>query len=170
MSPRAACRLETLGFPDVSDYVAGKADWLAHGLPREGEKAAEPRAIDLAVKDVVTCGLDDRVGEVRERVSGSRYDFAFVVSANRVLLGRLGHAALEADPRLTAGAVMEPGPSTIRPDSTLEPLADRMRSSHMTTLPITDPEGLLLGAIRREDLEAALSGGPAPGVADCLFP
>ena len=47
MSPRAACRLETLGFAEVYDYVAGKADWLGRGLPREGEKAREPRAFDL---------------------------------------------------------------------------------------------------------------------------
>jgi rhodanese-related sulfurtransferase len=39
MSPRAACRLELLGFTQVYDYVAGKADWLAHGLPTEGEQA-----------------------------------------------------------------------------------------------------------------------------------
>jgi hypothetical protein len=39
MSPRAACRLETLGFPEVYDYVAGKADWLAHGLDVEGAGA-----------------------------------------------------------------------------------------------------------------------------------
>ena len=46
MSPRAACRLETLGFSEVYDYVAGKADWLARGLPREGEKAGERRAFE----------------------------------------------------------------------------------------------------------------------------
>jgi hypothetical protein len=47
MSPRAACRLETLGFPEVHDYVAGKADWLAHGRPTEGAQAAVPRAHNL---------------------------------------------------------------------------------------------------------------------------
>jgi hypothetical protein len=46
MSPRAACRLATIGFTEVYDYVAGKAEWLARGLPRDGEKATEPRAID----------------------------------------------------------------------------------------------------------------------------
>jgi hypothetical protein len=29
MSPRAASRLESLGFTQVNDYVAGKADWVA---------------------------------------------------------------------------------------------------------------------------------------------
>jgi hypothetical protein len=55
MSPRAACRLEALGFSEVYDYVPGKVDWLARGLPREGEKAGETRAFELVVDDVVTC-------------------------------------------------------------------------------------------------------------------
>ena len=68
MSPRAAWRLESLGFREVYDYAAGEADWFAGGLPREGRDAAIPRAGDVARRDVPTCGLDDRVGEVRERV------------------------------------------------------------------------------------------------------
>ena len=36
MSPRAATRLEQLGF-DVYDYALSKVDWMAHGLPMEGE-------------------------------------------------------------------------------------------------------------------------------------
>ena len=54
MSPRAACRLELLGFTQVYDYVAGKADWLAHGLPTEGEQAQIPRAKDVLRRDAVT--------------------------------------------------------------------------------------------------------------------
>ena len=47
MSPRAACRLETLGFSDVYDYGGGKAEWLGYGLPREGENASVPYAGEL---------------------------------------------------------------------------------------------------------------------------
>src|SRR4051812_34670492 len=108
MSPRAACRLETLGFEHAYDYVPGKADWLARGLPREGEKAAELRAVDFARDDVVTCGLSERVGEVRARVEASALGFACVVSNGGVLLGRLAKATLEADPGGTAETVMEP--------------------------------------------------------------
>jgi rhodanese-related sulfurtransferase len=36
MSPRAACRLEALGFTRVDDYVDEIADWQAAGLPTEG--------------------------------------------------------------------------------------------------------------------------------------
>jgi CBS domain-containing protein len=156
LSPRAACRLETLGFTEVYDYMPGKADWLARGLPTEGEEADTPRAGGLVVDDVVTCGPDELVSDVRERVAASRYRFAFVVSPGRVVLGRLRRAAIEGDGELTAGAVMEPGPSTIRPDTELEPLAERMRKNELTCMPVTTPEGELLGIVRREDLEAAL--------------
>jgi len=96
---------------------------------------------------------------VRERVASSRYGFAFVVSPGRVLLGRLRRAALEGDPEQTAEAVMEPGPSTIRADSDIEPLAARMREQDLTSLPVTTPEGELLGLVRRDDVEAALASG-----------
>jgi CBS domain-containing protein len=99
------------------------------------------------------------VTEVRERVEASRYRFAFVVSNSRVVLGRLRRAALEGDGDLTAEAVMEPGPSTIRPDTELEPLAERMRKNELTCLPVTTPEGELLGLVRRNDVEAALASG-----------
>jgi len=54
---------------------------------------------------------------------------------------------------------MEARPSTIRPDTRLEPLAERMRENELTCLPVTTPEGELLGLVRRDDLEAALASG-----------
>ena len=56
MSPRAAWRLETLGFTKVHDYVAGKADWGAAGFPLEGTHG--PRAGELARRDAPTCALN----------------------------------------------------------------------------------------------------------------
>ena len=47
MSPRAACRLELLGFTQVYDYVLGKADWLAQ------------RTGVAQVHDARGCALDD---------------------------------------------------------------------------------------------------------------
>ena len=38
--PAAAWRLEGLGFERVYDYVPGKADWFASGLPKEGRLAS----------------------------------------------------------------------------------------------------------------------------------
>jgi CBS domain-containing protein len=152
MSPRAACRLDTLGFKHVYDYMPGKIDWLARGLPREGEKAAEPRAVDFARRDVVTCRLQDPVGAVRERVEASPYGFALVVSADGVLLGRLRKAALEGDREAAAETVMEPGPSTVRADLAPARLRERLERSDLSSAVITDPDGRLLGVVRGDDL------------------
>jgi hypothetical protein len=152
VSPRAACRLDTLGFEHVYDYMTGRFDWIARGLPREGEKAGEPRAVDFAGQDVVTCGLHDPVGEVREAVEASPYGFAFVVSADDVLLGRLRKAALEGDQRADAETVMESGPSTVRADLAPAVLRERLERANLRTAVITDPDGRLLGVVRRENL------------------
>ena len=155
MSPRAACRLETLGFAEVYDYAAGKVDWLAHNLPVEGEDAAPPTAGRVARDDVVRLTLDDRVGEVRERIVASPYGFGLVVSAGDVLLGRLRGSALDCDPALSAEQVMEAGPSTVRPHTAAGDLARRLAERDLQWAIVTDPEGRLLGVARREDLERA---------------
>lgn len=152
MSPRAACRLEALGFEEVYDYLPSKVDWLARGLSREGEKASERRAHDLARQDVATCLPTERIGDVRPRVEASPYGFGFVVSAHGVVLGRLRRATLEGDDQATAGAVMEPGPSTVRADTPLDKLADRLDRGRLRTAVITTPDGVLLGVVRREDV------------------
>jgi hypothetical protein len=154
MSPRAACRLDTLGFEHVYDYMAGKADWLARGLPREGDKSDQPRAVDYAVTDAVTCQPHERIGAVRERVEASPYGFAFVTTSQHVLLGRLRNAALEGDPDAVAEAVMEPGPSTVRADTQPAELRERLERRSLTTAVITDPDGRLLGVVRAAELPA----------------
>jgi CBS domain-containing protein len=155
MSPRAACRLETLGFTEVYDYVAGKVDWLAHNLPAEGEQADLATAGRVARDDVVTCALEDTVGEVRERIARSAYGFALVTAPGGVLLGRLRGSALDCDPGLRAEEVMEPGPSTVRPDTAAAKLAKRLAERNLRWAIVTDPEGRLVGIARREDLEGA---------------
>src|ERR671931_1864969 len=155
MSPRAACRLETLGFGHVYDYVTGKADWLAHGLDVEGTDAGRTTVGRLARTDVVTNSLDESVGEVRARVEGSPYRFALVVSQGGVLLGRLRRAALEGDPGRTTEEAMEPGPSTVRPDTAPGELAERLRARDLHTALVTNTEGALMGIARLDDLDGA---------------
>jgi CBS domain-containing protein len=155
MSPRAACRLEALGFAEVYDYVAGKADWLAHNLPVEGDHAGAPTAGRAARDDAVTCGLEEPIGEVRKRIERSPYGFGLVTAAGGVLLGRLRGTSLDCDPSLPAEDVMEPGPSTVRPDIAAPELAARLAERGLRWAIVTNPEGRLLGVARREDLERA---------------
>ncbi len=157
MSPRAAWRLESLGFAEVYDYVAGEADWFASGLPREGRDAAIPRAGDVARRDVPTCGLNDRVGEVRERVRAAGWDACLVVNAERVVLGRLRGRALAADPETPVEQVMEAGPTTIRPDTRLADIAERLRAKDVEAIVVTTSDGRLVGLLERADAEHQLS-------------
>jgi rhodanese-related sulfurtransferase/CBS domain-containing protein len=163
LSPRAACRLATLGFEHVYDYMPSKIDWMARGLPLEGTKATEPRAIDFAHHDVVTCGLNERVGDVARQVADSPYGFAVVLSETGVLLGRLRKSALTADPQARAEELMEAGPSTVRADTSPGELAEKLRTANLTTAVITDPDGRLLGITRLHDLHprAPIDGGTA---------
>ena len=140
------------------DYVAGKQDWLARGLPTEGEEADRPTARHLMKDDAVTCGLADRVGEVYERVKESPYGFALVIAEGGCLLGRLRASALaKCDPGSTAEAVMESGPSTVRPDKELGALVKRLDEGGLMFGIVTDPEGRLEGVVRRSEAEAFLS-------------
>jgi predicted transcriptional regulator len=158
--PTSACRLELLGFSQVYDYVAGKADWLAHGLPSEGEQAQIPRVKDVLRREVVTALLGEPVGGVAARVARSAYGFALVVADDGTLLGRLRKAMLDADPSAPAEQVMEAGPSTVRPDRPLAELAERLRRRGLHTAVVTAPDGKLLGVVRRADMEARLVGQP----------
>ena len=154
MSPRAACRLDTLGCEHVFDYMPGKVDWLARGLPREGDKASEPRVIDYARRDVVTCALGDAAGPLRAAIEASPYGFALVLGAADILLGRLRRSALDEAGDATAEALMEPGPSTVRADAAPRALRARLEQRGLQTAVVTDPDGRLLGVVRRDDLPA----------------
>jgi rhodanese-related sulfurtransferase/CBS domain-containing protein len=153
MSPRAAARLDALGFERVYDYAAGKVDYLARGLPREGEKTADQRAADLLRDDFVRCRLDDPIDRVRAEVEASPYGFALVLDKNDVLLGRLRRAALEGE-GLTAKDAMEAGPSTIRADTSLEKLRERLEGRGFNFAVVTNPDGVLMGIVCRADLPA----------------
>ncbi len=153
MSPRAAWRLESLGFGEVYDYVAGKVDWLAFGLPREGDEAATPRAGDIARRDVPTCAPSDRIGTVRECVAAAGWDQCLVVNDERVVLGRLRGTALSADAEARAEEAMEAGPTTVRPDERLADLATRLRERDVAGIVVTTPDGRLVGQLLRDDAE-----------------
>src|SRR3989442_14753215 len=87
MSARAAARLETLGLQQIHRYQPGKADWFAAGLPREGREAHTPRVADIALRDVPTCHINERVAVVRDRIREGRWELCVVVDDQRAVLG-----------------------------------------------------------------------------------
>ena len=159
MSPRAAWRLESLGFAQVYDYVAGKLDWLAAGLPTEGSNARRPRAGDVARRDAPTCGLDERLGDVQPRVRAAGWDACVVINPERVVLGLLRARELEADPGLRIEQAMRPGPSTFRPHVAIVEMAGFMGDHDLTSSPITTSDGRLVGLLLREDAVRAAEHG-----------
>jgi CBS domain-containing protein len=86
MSPRAAWRLEGLGFEMVYDYVPGKADWFASGLPKEGRMASVPTIGDAARQDVPTCAPAEKVENAQDCVRAAGWDACVVVNKERVVL------------------------------------------------------------------------------------
>ena len=128
MSPRAAWRLESIGFTEVYDYVAGKADWGSFGLPLEGRSGSEMRVGAHLRRDVPACRLDERLGEVRKRVRASGSDTCFVITDEQVVLGRLGRTALAHGDDVPVEQAMSAGPSTVRPSLELDRAVERMRS------------------------------------------
>ena len=153
MSPRAAWRLEALGFTNVYDYLAGKADWRAAGLPGEGALADQPTAADLADASAPTCRLDEQLADVRARVRSSGWETCIVVNEERVVLGRFGQRALARRDHIPVEEAMAEGPSTVRPNLTLAPLLERLRERKLDTALVTTSDGRLIGMIRLKDAE-----------------
>jgi Mg/Co/Ni transporter MgtE len=156
LSPRAAWRLESIGFSEVHDYGAGKADWGSAGLPLEGTRGSETRVGAHLRRDVPTCRLDEPLGEVRTRVRAASSDTCFVVNAENVVLGRLGRAALAGREDVSVEQAMSAGPSTVRPSLELDRAVERMRRQNLTTLPVTTSDGRLFGLLERDAAERAL--------------
>jgi rhodanese-related sulfurtransferase len=154
MSPRAAARLERLGF-EAYDYALSKVDWMAHGLPMEGTAAGRPTALSFVRQDLATCAPDDRAERISQLIEDSPYGFALVL-ADRVVLGRVRRSRLQdAAADASAELLLEPGPATTRPHIDPGELARRLESSDASTAILTTPEGELIGVVRRADLPSA---------------
>src|SRR5947208_15710512 len=155
MSPRAAWRLESIGFEQVYDYVTGKADWGSFGLPLEGAKGSETRVGAYVRTDAPNCRLDDRLREVCGSLEESGWDTCFVLNDERVVLGRIGRRAIRGREDVTAEEAMTPGPSTIRPSARLREIVERMQRQQLTSLPVTTSDGELVGLLTRRDAVVA---------------
>src|SRR5207244_2134684 len=108
MSPRAAWRLESIGFTRVYDYVAGKADWGSFGLALQGDADDRTRVASIARTGAPTCRLDDLVTDVADRVS-EEWQICVVTNDENVVLGLLGRRALRSGDNVRAEDAMTAG-------------------------------------------------------------
>ena len=133
---------------------------MGAGLPVEGTNTLRPRLIDVVRRDVPTCTLSERLGDVRDRVVAAGWDACVVVSQQRVVLGLLRAGQLQADPDLPVEVVMRPGPSTYRPFVSVEDMRRTMTERNLESSPVTTGDGKLVGLIRRQDV--GLQNGTEP--------
>jgi CBS domain-containing protein len=136
----------------VYHYRTGKQDWMGAGLPTEGTNSERPRLVDVVRRDVPTCSLDDRLGDVRDRVVAVGWDACVVVSQERVVLGLLRAKELQADPDLPVERAMRPGPSTYRPFVSVAEMRRTMIDRNLPSSPVTTSDGKLVGLVRRRDV------------------
>lgn len=155
MAPRAAARLESLGFDRVYEYKAGKEDWLAAGLPSEGRRASEPTIAAVVRRDVPRFGLNDRAGAIRDSLAAGGWEWAAIVNSSGVLLGRVRSQDI-VDAEQTAAEIMDEGPATYRPNVGLDELLQRMHDRRFDLAFVTDPDGRLWGLVSRRDIARAL--------------
>lgn len=154
LSARAARRFETLGFGEVLDYTAGKAAWLAEGLPAEGTRRDSERAGAVA-RRVPTCGPDDTIESVASDLD--RPPGVVVVTDDEgTVLGLLRSEVADLPPDTPVAQAMQPGPATVRPSITRRELAESMDRQRQDRVLVTTSSGMLLGLVTHEDL-----GGPS---------
>ncbi len=128
--------------------MPGKAAWMGMDLPFEGESGPEERAGAVADRDVPTCGLDEKVGEVAGRLGDAEL---CVVVEDGLVMGLLEGDAL-GDTSKTAAEAMSPGPSTFRPPVPKGELAHYLDDHELDRTLITTLDGRLVGIVRRQDL------------------
>jgi CBS domain-containing protein len=121
-------------------------------LPTEGTNSQRPRLVDVVRRDVPTCSLGERLGDVRDRAIAAGWDACVVVSQDRVVLGLLRAKELQADPRLLVERVMRPGPSTYRPFVSVEEMRRTMTERNLESSPVTTSDGKLVGLVRKQDV------------------
>jgi len=153
LSARAAWRLESMGFQEVYRYTAGKSDWLAAGWETEGTATKVPRLKQYLQKEVFTCGLRERLEDVKSRRRQNQ-DLCVVVSDRNIVLGAIRGEVWNANPLSRIVDVMEPGPRTFRPDADPKEVQKALRAEETDSIIVTTSDGELLGLIRTAQKKA----------------
>lgn len=158
MSPRAAWQLEAMGFTEVYDFVEGKMDWIAHGLPTEGRGPHFPLAGEVADREaVLACRVGDRVGDVAHQLDTVAHDYCVVLNDEDVVLGRMRKKNVQGPSEAPVERVMEPGPTTVRPSEPAKGLLERMKKKNVPAVIVTTNKGRLMGTVTQQALEGLLA-------------
>jgi predicted transcriptional regulator len=129
--------------------VAGKADWIAMGMPTEG--TLTEATIQHVVSKVPTCGLHESLGDVKARLFDD-WQLSVVIDPKRIVLGLLD-LSLIRDLQGSIENLMKPAPLTLRPSVLIAEALTYFEQSNLTFALVTKSTGELLGAVRKVDLE-----------------
>jgi hypothetical protein len=151
MSPRAAWRLEELGFMGVYDFVGGKTEWIERGLPTDGTGPFLFLAGQILRPATATCGPDTLAGTVRRELPPDPDSVCAVTNDQGVVLGRVRRKDLPEDDGVRVETFMQLGPATVQPREELPALLDRMRRAEVKTILVTTSRGQLLGVVNRDE-------------------
>ena len=156
MSPRAAWRLESLGFRQVFDYAGGKLDWVSSGLSVEGTGASAVHLGAVARGDVPTCRLDEPVSAVQARLGSDSDSPCVVVNDQRIVLGLLKTDVIKAGGSKTVEEAMLAGPTTFRPNVSLEEIYHYLADHQVQYALVTTSDGALIGLASADDIHEQL--------------
>ena len=149
MSPRAAWRLEAVGFAPVYDYVAGKSDWLAADLPFEGSARL---AGQFTRRNVATASEDTPAADALRRLDARGFGPAIVLNQAGVVMGAVHRDQLaSAAEGISAGTLMRFGVTTVRPSEQAADVVHRMGHAQVTRIVVTRSDGTLVGLFFAED-------------------
>jgi len=138
-----------MGFPDVYDYTAGKADWIAMGMPTE-HRGNRLRIEQVVRKDAPVCAVQDRVAAVRAKLPQG-WNFCVVLNADRIVLG-LADFTNESEPGELVEEMMRPAPLTFRPGRTVEEACQFLKSKNISMALVTTSIGQFIGVLLRDEL------------------
>lgn len=117
----------------------GKADWMAYGLPVEGEDGP---FLGDRLTEVTTCGVDGTVGDAIAALESSPAETVVVVVVDGLAVGEVDAETLAGHPSGTALLdVMDPVPTTVRPSVTVAAAAEAGGGRQL----VTTSDGRLLG-------------------------
>ncbi|MDE3086194.1 MAG: CBS domain-containing protein [Acidobacteriota bacterium] len=160
-SARAARLLEHYGFEEVYDYEAGKSDWLAFGLPFEGDGTV----LAVHLLEPCLCVADDEtVATLRARLDDQVVPSAVVVDSAGIVLGLVGRGALTgAAPDVPARHVAQLDPVTVRPSAPADELAALLEDAGTPAALVTTSSGRLLGQVTGARLRAGTPAAASAG-------
>ncbi|MFN2608735.1 MAG: hypothetical protein ABR511_12740 [Acidimicrobiales bacterium] len=122
----------------------GKADWMAFGLPVEGEDGP---FLGSRIEPVATCEAGGTVADARRALDGSENGVVVVVAGDGLAVGQVDAGALDgSDAGRPLLDLLAPVPSTVRPSVTVAALAGGGGGRRL----VTTSDGRLLGQATAE--------------------